>query len=352
MEKPDPGTGKKILGIGNALVDTLIRIPDDAVLSRLNLEKGSMTLVDESRLKSVLEATRHLARRKSAGGSAANTISGLARLGVHSGFIGKVGIDSTGGYFEREMTAHHIRTCLIRGTRATGQCVSLISRDSERTMTTYLGAAVELEARDLDPGMFSGFDCLHIEGYLVQDHLLIENAMKIAKESGLEISLDMASFNIVRENLAFLQRVVGQYVDIVFANEEEARVFTGKSLPHEALRVMSPSCKTAIVKIGSRGSLIQDRDRHYRIDCPPARAIDTTGAGDLYAAGYLYGWLNSLGPEACGRIGTLLAGKVVEVVGAKLTRRRWENINASLQKILMEENAGNANSQRGTGTKG
>jgi len=346
------GSQKKILGIGNALVDTLIRVPDDAVLSRLSLDKGSMTLVDVTRLKSVLEETRHLARRKSAGGSAANTISGLARLGASTGFIGKVGSDSSGKYFEKEMTSHRIHIHMIPGTRPTGQCVSLISRDSERTMTTYLGAAVELEARDLDPGMFSGFNYLHIEGYLVQDHLLIESAMKMAQAAGLEISLDLASFNIVRENLAFLRRIIEQYVDIVFANEEEALAFTGKSLPHEALRQMAPTCKMAIVKIGPRGSLIHDRDRHYRIDCLRARAVDTTGAGDLYAAGFLYGRINGLGPESCGRIGALLAGKVVEIVGAKLTQRQWEQVHVPLQKILEGENAGNANIGRRIGPKG
>lgn len=351
MEKPDPGTGKKILGIGNALVDTLIRIPDDAVLLKLSLEKGSMTLVDETRLKSVLEETSHLARRRSAGGSAANTISGLARLGASTGFIGKVGSDSSGEYFEKEMTSHCIRTHVIRGTRPTGQCISLISRDSERTMTTYLGAAVELDARDLDPGMFSGFDFLHIEGYLVQDHMLIESALKMAKAAGIEISLDLASFNIVRENIVFLRRIIEQYVDIVFANEEEALAFTGKSLPHEALQQMAPTCKMGIVKIGPRGSLIQDRDRHYRIDCLRARAIDTTGAGDLYAAGFLYGRIHGLGPESCGRIGSLLAGKVVEIVGAKLTRRQWENVHDPLQRILREEPEENANDERRIGAK-
>lgn len=340
MEKRDPGAQKKILGIGNALVDTLIRIPDDSVLTRLNLIKGSMTLVDETRLEAVIGETKNLSRRKSTGGSAANTITGLARIGASTGFIGKVGTDSTGAYFEKEMTTHHIRTRMIRGTRPTGQCVSLISRDSERTMTTYLGAAVELEARDLDSGMFAGFDCLHIEGYLVQDHLLIESAMKMASGAGLEISLDMASFNIVRENLNFLHRIIEQYVDIVFANEEEALAFTGKSLPHEALLGISPKCKMAIVKIGSRGSLIQARDRFYRIDCLPAHAVDTTGAGDLYAAGFLYGWLNGLQPEACGRIGALLSARVVEVVGAKLPQRQWKSITSSLKKILHEGKKG------------
>lgn len=341
MGKRDSGAQKKILGIGNALVDTLIRIPDDSILSRLNLTKGSMTLVDESRLEAVLGETRNLSRKKSAGGSAANTINGLARIGAYTGFIGKVGADSTGAYFENEMTAHHIRTRMIRGTRPTGQCVSLISRDSERTMTTYLGAAVELEARDLDPGMFAGFDCLHIEGYLVQDHRLIESAMEMAKNAGLEISLDMASFNIVRENLDFLHGIVEQYVDILFANEEEALTFTGKSLPHEALLGIAPRCKMAIVKIGSKGSLIQVRDQHFRIDCMPAHAVDTTGAGDLYAAGFLYGWLNGLRPAACGRIGALLSAKVVEVVGAKLPQRQWKSITSSLKEILREEKKGN-----------
>jgi sugar/nucleoside kinase (ribokinase family) len=214
-----------------------------------------------------------------------------------------------------------------------GRCIVLVSPDSERTLCTYLGAACELEADDLKPEMFVGYEIFHIEGYLVQNHDLIRTAVKLAKEAGLQVSIDLASYNVVEANLEFLQEIVREYVDIVFANEEEARAFTGNE-PEQALINIADHCEIAIVKVGKEGSFIKSGEEQVQIKPRLANAIDTTGAGDLYAAGFLFGLANNYSLEVCGKIGSLVSGNVVEVLGAKMTEEVWAAIHVEIEKIV------------------
>jgi sugar/nucleoside kinase (ribokinase family) len=325
---------KKVLGLGNALVDILVRLDDDGLLGRLDLPKSCMTLVAEKQVNAILDRISGLEKQEACGGSAANTISGLARLGVETGYIGKIGRDRYGEFFASEMKRHGTDARLFHGVAQTGRALGLITPDSERTFATFLGAAVELEASDLSPDLFQGYDFFHIEGYMVQNHPLAETALRLAKAAGLEVSLDLASHNVVRENLAFLQDMVARYVDIVFANEDESMAFSGSHSPADALVTISPRCRIAVVKLGKNGSLVRRADEQYRVECIPARAIDTTGAGDLYAAGFLYGLIRGYALPVCGRIGSLLSGKVVEVVGAKLDEAKWEEVEAALPALI------------------
>lgn len=325
---------KKVLGLGNALVDILVRIDDELLLRSLNLPKSCMTLVREEQVNAILDKVSHLERQEACGGSAANTISGLARLGVPTGYIGKIGLDRYGDFFTADMQRHGTMALLFPGAAQTGRALGFITPDSERTFATFLGAAVELEASDLSAELFAGYDYFHIEGYMVQNHPLAEKALRLAREAGLVVSLDLASHNVVRENLAFLQEMVGRYVDIVFANEDESMAFSGKNSPADALVAISPCCGIAVVKLGKNGSLLKRENEDYRVDCIPARAIDTTGAGDLYAAGFLYGMIQGYALPVCGRIGSLLSGKVVEVVGAKLDEAHWHEIEDSLPGLI------------------
>jgi len=176
------------------------------------------------------------------------------------------------------------------------------------------------------------YGILHIEGYLVQNHALIEAAMKIAKENGLLVSIDMASFNIVEANLDFLHQMIRQYVDIVFANEEEAHALTGKN-PLDALDDIAQMCSIAVVKLGAQGSVIKTGDRMIKIEAIPAKSIDTTGAGDIYAAGFLYALTQGLDLEVAGKIGSLLAGNVVEVMGAKIPTQTWERLMPQIELL-------------------
>lgn len=325
---------KKVLGLGNALVDILVRISDERLLASLDLPKSCMTLVQESQINTILARIGHLEKQETCGGSAANTISGLARLGVGTGYIGKIGHDAYGAFFDGEMKKHGVSTRMFFGRAQTGRALGFITPDSERTFATFLGSAVELEDTDLHVELFAGYDIFHIEGYMVQNHRLFETAVRLAKEAGLEVSLDLASHNVVSANLDFLQGMVDRYVDIVFANEDEAMAFSGKNSPHEALVTISPQCRIVVVKLGKNGSLIRQKDEQHRISCIPAMAVDTTGAGDLYAAGFLNGLIHGYPLAVCGNIGSLLSGKVVEVVGAKLDENKWLEVEAALPGLI------------------
>lgn len=330
--KGAPNRQKAILGIGNALIDVLINISDDTVLQKFGLPKGSMTLVDAVLSAEIKKETKINTRIIQTGGSAANTIHGIAKLGGRCGYIGKISNDEYGNFYLEDFNKNNINTHFFFSETGTGHATGLISPDSERTFGTYLGAAMELTAEEMSHEIFKNYGILHIEGYLVQNHALIEAAMKIAKENGLLVSIDMASFNIVASNLDFLHRIISEYVDIVFANEEEAFSLTGKD-PEEAVLAISDMCSIAVVKLGAKGSLIKTGDRLIRIDAIPAKSIDTTGAGDIYASGFLYAISENLDFEVAGKIGSLLAGKVVEVMGAKIPEETWENLLPQIELL-------------------
>ncbi len=315
----------KFLGLGNALVDILVQLPNDAKLFELNLSKGSMQLVDAERMQSILAQTEGLPRTLAAGGSAANTIHGLANLGMSTAFIGKVGDDSFGQAFANDMTQNGITPIMLKGNAESGRALAFITPDSERTFAVYLGAAIEMTPNDLNPSLFSGYTHFHIEGYLVQNHGLVRKAVELAKQSGCSISLDLASYNVVDENRDFLREVVKNYVDIVFANEEEAKAFTGKT-PVEALHELGKLADIAVVKLGADGSLIKQGETTFEVGVIEVSSIDTTGAGDLYAAGFLYGLSKGLSLLKCGEIGAILSGHVIEVLGPKMDGIRWSKV--------------------------
>ena len=327
---------KKILGIGNALVDVLVRIDDDALLEKFNLPKGSMQLVDKEKSKELLDALRHFNYDIASGGSAANTINGLANLGSPCGYIGKIQDDEFGAIFRKDMTEKKIEAFLLYGTQDTGIATTLISPDSQRTFATYLGAAVEMTPEDIKDEMFEGYDIFHVEGYLVQNHELIKSAIEKAKSHGLQVSIDLASYNVVESNLEFLKDIVRNSVDIVFANEEEAKAFTGKE-PEDALDEIASMCDIAVVKVGAKGSLVKSGDQKTMTGAFSATPVDTTGAGDLYAAGFLHGLAGGHDLEKCAKLGSLLGARVIEVIGPKMDKHRWAGINNDLKKIISDQ---------------
>ncbi len=321
-----------VLGIGNALVDVMNVLENDTVLAKFGLPRGSMTLVDAELSRNIYNATRYNNREITTGGSAANTIHALAALGTTCGYLGKTGNDELGNIFRQEFEKKNIKTFLLQSEKDTGRVMAMVSPDSERTMATYLGAAAELKPEELKPEMFEGFGVLYVEGYLVQDHRLIETAVNLARQAKLKIAIDLSSFNIVEQNLAFLKRLIKEKVDIVFANEEEAFSFTGKK-PEEALEEIAAVCEIAVVKTGKKGSLIQRGNEKAKVGIISALAIDTTGAGDNYAAGFLYGLINNFSLQKCGRIAALVSGKVVEVMGAKIPEDRWPSIFKTINEM-------------------
>ncbi len=329
---------KRVIGIGNALTDMLVNLKSDTVLARYQLPKGSMSLVDAPLQTEISKSVAGLPYSLSLGGSAGNTIRAMARLGASVGFIGKVGPDTTGDFFVQALENLRIEPIIFRGKERSGKCVSLVSPDGERTMVTHLGAALELVAGEISPQIFDGYDCLYVEGYLVQNHELIRTAARTAKEQGLEVAIDLASFNVVEENLAFLSELVRDYVDIVFANEDEAKAFTGEENPLNALQAISEMTKLSVVKIGTRGALIKRGEEVVHVGImAAAKRVDTTGAGDFYAAGFLSGLCEGLSLRQCGTIGAIAAGKVIEVVGTTFGEEVWDEIARYVTKVKTEK---------------
>ena len=324
---------KNILGIGNALVDILTQIPDDGILNELQLPKGTMQHVDAETSLRYGEILKQYGSAMAAGGSTANTMSGAAKLGVETGYIGKVGRDERGRFFEDTMRETHVKPMMLTTNTPTGCAEAIISKDGERTFATYLGAALELSAEDIQPEMFDGWDIFYVEGYLLQNHALLDKILPMAKAKGLKIALDMASYNIVEANRDYMRNLAKNYLDIIFANQDEARVFSELEDPEEALHYMASMCDIAIVKVGAKGSYVQHGDLFVKIDPIPAKVIDTTGAGDLWAAGFMAGLVKGEDLKKCAMMGATLAANIIEVLGAKMDEDRWQKIFNSLEQL-------------------
>ncbi len=325
---------KSILGMGNALTDILAVLQDDSLLRRFHLPKGSMQHVDMATGDRIWKELKPMGVQYVAGGSAANTVTGTAIFGMKSGFIGKVGDDELGHLFKSDQEQYGIKSTLLKGKQSSGRAMVFITApNAERTFAVYLGAALELAPEDLKQEFFEGYDYFHIEGYLVQDQNLIRKALEMAKTAGCITSLDMASYNVVESNEAFLHDIVDNYVDIVFANESEAKAFT-RLEPREALDELARHCSIAVVKIGKDGSMLKSGDEYHYIEAWPADTIDATGAGDTYAAGFLYAHSLGMPLKVCGEVGSIIAAKVVEVIGTKIDIPRWKAAKQEIRELL------------------
>lgn len=324
----------KIIGMGNALVDVLVRIDDDSLLEKLHLPKGSMQLIQEDTLSEIRKYTSGMKIHRSTGGSAGNTVCALAALGANPGFIGKVGQDETGAFFGDTLRQSGVNALLATCDLPSGIASTFISTDGERTFGTYLGAAATLRAEDLSRKMFAGYNYLYIEGYLLQDYDLMLRAVQLAKEEGLQVCLDMASYNVVETERDFFDQLIVKYVDIVFANESEALAYTGKA-PHEALEEIASKCSIAVVKTGKEGSLVKKGTEVIQLlSCPVDNVLDTTGAGDFYAAGFMYGLTCGYSLEKCVQISTILATAVIQEVGTTLPAKKWDEIKLNIESLL------------------
>ena len=328
---------KSILGIGNALTDILAVLPDESLLREFHLPKGSMQHVDMETGDKIWAALKPLGVKYVAGGSAANTVTCTSIFGMPSSFIGKVGDDELGHLFKSDQEQYGVKTTLLKSEHSSGRSMVFISgANAERTFAVYLGAALDLVPEDLKPEWFEGHDYFHIEGYLVQNQPLVRRAVEYAKAAGCIISLDMASYNVVDSNLAFLHDIVERYVDIVFANETESKAFTKLDDPRKALDEIAKLCSIAVVKVGKDGSWVKSGDEVEFIESYPAVAVDATGAGDTYAAGFLYAHSLGMPLKVCGQVGSIIAAKVVEIVGTKIDIPRWKAAKAQIRELIAE----------------
>ena len=320
---------KNVIGIGSALVDILTRIDNDDILKELEIRKGSMHLVDEKSTAIIEKRLENYESSMAPGGSAANTIHALSKMGIESGFISFIGKDETGKFFENSMSSVGVKSYLFHSDTASGTARTIISADGERTFATNLGASLELNERVITSDIFKQWDYCYVEGYLIANKPVFVKTISTAKACGCKVVLDLASFNVVEENRDFLNELLPQ-IDIIFANEEEAKALTLMSA-EESLHYIAEKVEIAVVKVGKNGSLIKRGNEVVQIGCNKIDVVDTTGAGDMYAAGFLYGLINDYDLESCGIIGNHLAESIIQVIGAKMDEERWEMFKKNLR---------------------
>lgn len=318
-----------VIGVGSPIVDTLIRV-DDAVLASVGGEKGGMELVSDEWMSATL-ARLEGDRTEAPGGSAGNTAAGLARLGARVSFLGKVGDDSGGRFYLERFAELGGDTARFKvGNCPNGRCLSLVTPDSERTMRTNLGAAMTLSPDEVTIADFEGVRHAHIEGYLLFNPELMDKVLRSAVATGCTVSLDLASFEVVNAARDRLPGILEESVDLVFANEEEAAAyFGGAGTPRDWALRLAEICGTAAVKVGRDGAYIAAGGRIDHVPARPVTAVvDTTGAGDLWAAGFLYGWSRGAEMDDCGRMGAVLAAEVIQVLGADIPAAAWQRIRS------------------------
>ena len=331
-----PLSKKKIdlVGVGNAIVDIVSNI-DDEFLKKNRLQKGSMNLINLENSGKILEDCKII--KQISGGSAANTVVSLANLGNNVEFIGRIKNDTFGNFFSKDIkeSGASFNSKYVETRESSAHSIILITPDAQRTMCTYLGASTEFEPNNINYESIKISKYLYLEGYLWDSELAKQafiKAAKMAKESKTKIILSLSdSFCVDRHRESFLN-LINDFVDILFCNEEELKSLF-KIIDLEQCKIqISSLCELAAITLGEKGSLIVSKDKTELIN--PfffGKAIDTTGAGDIFAGGFIHGLINNLSLSDCGKIGSICAGHIVTQIGSRssinLKKLIIENIN-------------------------
>lgn len=309
-----------VLGIGNAIVDILAKC-EDSFLAERGLSKGHMTLIDTQQAEDLYSVMGPAV--ENSGGSAANTMAGLASFGGSAAFIGRVADDQLGKIFAHDLRAIGVEydTAPISDGTPTARCFILVSPDGERTMSTYLGASVELGPSELHAGFIDRAKVTYLEGYLFDPPLAQEAFHQAAHETartGGEVALSLSDAFCVERHRGAFQSFIEGGVDILFANEEEICSLYEVGYFNEAVEEVRKQCKLAALTRGAQGSVVVTPDHLYEVPADSVdTVVDTTGAGDLYAAGFLYGYVKGKDPETCAKLGGLAAGEIISHMGAR-----------------------------------
>ena len=309
-----------VVGVGNAIVDVLAFTSENFIAAQ-GMRKGAMCLVDDARAQLIYKAMGPATEMS--GGSAANTLAGMASLGGKTAFIGKVNEDDLGRIFRHDLNATGVEftTSATQNGQPTAHCLICVTPDGQRTMNTYLGAAGEILASDIDEHLIAQAQILYVEGYLWDIPVTKESlreSFAAARKHGVKIAFSMSdAFCVERARDEFLQ-MIDQDFDIVFCNEAEAKaLYPNQDFP-ATLNTLSKLCPLVVVTLGEKGSVIIQGEERFHIEAVPVReVVDTTGAGDLYAAGFLYGYTQGKDLEACGRLGSLCASEIITHLGAR-----------------------------------
>ncbi|HLK59382.1 MAG TPA: adenosine kinase [Chthonomonadaceae bacterium] len=309
-----------VFGMCNPLYDIQAEIPE-SLLQTLGLQKGGMFLIDEEQQQAlVAQVYSHIVNAES-GGSGANTMIGIALLGGKACYTGKVGRDEHGTLYANKLREKAVTLCTEAGEGTTGICVVLITPDTERTLCTYLGICRELGPDDVDLDALRASKYLYVTGYLWDTETqkaAVLKAMREAKAAGVKVALSLSDpFCVHRHKADFLQ-IVREHVDLLIGNHEEAQALMDVETPHEAIRALQPYCDLAAVTLGAQGALLRAGDTVLEIPVVQVQPVDTTGAGDMYAAGLLYGLTHGLPLERTGHLAAEMAAQVVAKLGPRL----------------------------------
>ncbi len=263
-------------------------------------------------------------------GSAANTIKALAHLGLSCALLASIGNDDAAQYFRRAFQSKGVTTLLVEKNRATAQVLALIGPDGHRTFRTFLGSAALMKPEDLTAKHFSNAKLVHIEGYALQHGDVAPRAMKLATESGAKLSIDLSSHEIVTIHREILLKLLREHASLVFCNEDEARILSEGGTAEDGCEILRHLCEVAVVSRGPKGCLIGNAEGIQAFPAYPVDAIDTTGAGDFFTAGFLYGYLTKQPWHVCAHYGAIMGNAVVQVMGADLPPHVWANVKTKL----------------------
>jgi len=320
-----------VYGIGNALVDLEFETTD-ALLTRLGVDKSLMTLIDEPRHHALLAGLADLQARPCGGGSAANTMTAIAQLGGSAFYSCKVANDIEGRFYIGDLTDNGLRTNLTDATLqegVTGKCIVLITPDAERSMSTFLGITSQLSLEEVDEAAVAASDHVYIEGYLVPEpnaRTAAERVRDVARAAGVPVALTLSDVNMVSHFKDGLQQVIGDGLDLIFSNEEEALAMTGAADIQGAVVGLKPLARRFAITRGSKGSLLYDGERVLEISVDPVTPVDSNGAGDVYAGAFLFGVTNGMPFERCGELANTAARTLIQRFGARLDRSTMQGI--------------------------
>lgn len=322
-----------VYGVGNALVDLEYEIPE-ALLGELNIDKGLMTLIEEDRHHELLGKLAAIESRPCGGGSAANTIVAAAQLGSSAFYSCKVADDDTGRYFLDDLAANGVQTNLKADqldAGHTGKCIVLVTPDAQRSMNTYLGITQKISVAELDEAALQASEYVYIEGYLVPEvnaRAAAVKACQLAKAQGIKTSLTLSDANMVNFFKDGLLEIIGDGVDMIFSNEDEAKLMFGTDDINDCVTGMKALTKTFAITQGAQGALVFDGDKLHDIPAKKVTALDTNGAGDIYAGAFLYGLSHGMPFAHAGELAGYAATTLIQQMGARLTREQMTAVGA------------------------
>lgn len=317
-----------ILGLGSAFINYILKVNEEDLTS-LKYTKGSYDSIEYHSLQFLLKTNDKHLHSSSCGGSGANVIKGLAKLGQRCAVLGNVGSDDKGFFYLKSLKDLEITSLLQEGVLPTGQAICFITPDGEKTTRSYLGAAKE--PIKVNEKIFHKIKLFHIEAYQLQNRQFLQEALELAQKQGAKISLDLSSIELVKRYKDDLLNIIPKYIDIVFANEAEAFELTHLP-PQEACDFLGTLCEVVAITMGDKGSWIKSGKIKFYTSSINVNALDTTGAGDLFASGFLHGYLNNKPLQVCAWIGSYVASKVVQTYGVNISDDVWEEIYATLKE--------------------